>query len=187
MPKVKTNKQFPYKRIAVIGVTGSGKSTLAQSIASISGSHYIELDALFWEPNWKEAAPADFFARVEKAIQTNGWVVAGNYRSVRPLIWSQTDAIVWLDYPLSLVFWQLTRRTFLRWWKKEELWNGNQESLWPHFKVWSDESLYNWLFKTYWARKREYPILFRQPEYAHIRIFHFRTPQETNEWLLGMH
>jgi adenylate kinase family enzyme len=46
---------FPYKRIVVIGTTSSGKSTLAKQLAEKIGGDYIELDALYWEPNWVAA------------------------------------------------------------------------------------------------------------------------------------
>lgn len=43
---------FPYKRAVIIGVTSSGKSTLAENLAKRFGHHFIELDALHWEPHW---------------------------------------------------------------------------------------------------------------------------------------
>ncbi len=141
---------FPYKRIIVIGVTSSGKSTLAERLANRFDLLGVDLDALHWEPNWQEA-PLDVFRdRVEKVVQVERWAIAGNYHVVRDLIWPKADAVVWLDYPLLLVLWQLTRRTFTRWWTHELLWGTNHEPLWQHFKLWSQDSLFHWLFKTYW-------------------------------------
>jgi adenylate kinase family enzyme len=99
---------FPYKRVVVVGVTSSGKSTLAERLAKRFDLNYIELDALNWEPNWQNAPLEVFRARVEK------WIVAGNYHAVRDLIWPKAEAIVWLDYSLATVLWQLTHRTFTR-------------------------------------------------------------------------
>ena len=174
---------FPYKRVVVIGVTSSGKSTLAETLARRFDWNFIELDALHWEPGW-QGAPLDVFrARVAEAIRAENWVVAGNYHVVRDLIWPKAQAMLWLDYPLPVVLWQLTRRNFKRWWSQELLWGTNQERLWPHFKLWSEESLYHWLFKTYWRRKREYPMLVSQPEHQHLKVIRFRHPKETKEWL----
>lgn len=174
---------FPYNRIVVIGVTSSGKSTLAETIAKRFGMDFIELDALHWEPGWQEAQPEVFRARVEEAIRAPRWAIAGNYREVRELTWSQADAIIWLDYPLPTVLWQLTRRTFRRWWTHELLWGTNYESLWSHAQLWSTESLFHWLFKTYWRRKREYTLLLSQPEHQHLRVIRLKHPKETQEWL----
>ena len=140
---------FPYHRIVVIGATSSGKSTLAKQVADRFKYDFIELDALHWEPNWKEASLEDFRARVETATKAGKWIVAGNYHIVRDIVWRKAEAVIWLDYSLGRIFWQLTRRTFTRWWYQEELWNGSRERLWWHFKVWSDESLFKWLFKKY--------------------------------------
>jgi adenylate kinase family enzyme len=177
---------FSYKRVVVVGVTSSGKSTLAEKLAERFNMSYIELDALNWEPNW-QAAPLEVFrARVENATQAKKWIVAGNYHVVRDLIWPKAEVIIWLDYPFLTVLWQLTRRNFKRWWTQELLWGTNREPFWTHFKVWSNESLYNWLFQTYWRRKREYPMLLSQPEHGHLKLIRLRHPVETKEWLKGV-
>lgn len=174
---------FPYKRIVVIGTTSSGKSTLAKALADQLALDFIELDALHWEPNWKEADLSVFRERVENAVKSDGWVVAGNYSKVRDLIWSHAEAVIWLDYPFPIVFWRLLTRTLRRGITREELWNGNRESFWVHLKLWSDESLFHWLFKTYWRRKREIPILLARPEYEHMKLIRFKHPRETEQWL----
>ena len=177
---------LPFKRIVIVGTTSSGKSTLAEQLADKLGYDFIELDALHWEPNWTEAPLDVFTERVKKAMQAEKWIVAGNYSKVRPLIWSRAEAVIWLDYSLWRIFWQLTRRTFTRWWKHEHLWGTNYENLWMHFKLWSDESLFHWLFKTYWRRKREYPMLLGLPEHRHLNLIHFKHPKETDEWLSSL-
>jgi adenylate kinase family enzyme len=174
---------FSSKRIVVVGTTSSGKSTLAGQLAKIIGGDYIELDALHWEPNWVEAPDEVFRERVEAAINSQVWVAAGNYSVVRDIIWQDAEALIWLDYPIHIVFWRLLTRTIRRAVTREELWNGNRESFWKHLMLWSDESLFHWLFKTYWRRKREYPILFALPENAHLKVIHFKRPKETEEWL----
>jgi adenylate kinase family enzyme len=174
---------FQCKRVVVVGVTSSGKSTLAEELAKRFNLDYIELDALYWEPNWQGASLEVFRARVEKATQAEKWIIAGNYRSVRDLTWTQAEAIIWLDYPLRIVLGRLTRRNFKRWWTQELLWGTNHEPLWTHFKLWSTDSLYHWLFKTYWRRKREIPMLLSQPEHQHLRLIRFQHPKETQEWL----
>jgi adenylate kinase family enzyme len=174
---------FPYKRIVVIGVTSSGKSTLAETLARRFDMDFIELDALHWEPGWQEAPLEVFRTRVEKAIEAERWSVAGNYSVVRDLIWPKAQAVIWLDYPFMTVFWQLTRRTFKRWWTKEVLWGTNVEPFFVHFKLWSQDSLFHWLFKTYWRRKREIPELFSQAKYSHLELIRFTHPKETANWL----
>lgn len=176
---------FPYYRIVVVGTTSSGKSTLASQLAEKIGADYIDLDALHWEPNWVGASPEVFRERVKTAARSQGWVVAGNYHVVRDIVWQRAEVIIWLDYPFHIVFWRMLTRTIRRAVTQEELWNGNRESFWTHLKIWSDDSLFHWLFKTYWRRKREYPILFALPENSHLKVIHFKHPKETECWLRG--
>lgn len=174
---------FPYKRMVVIGTTSSGKSTLAQQISARLRLNFVELDALNWQANWTPAKLDDFRTSVVEATRPDGWVVAGNYHVVRDLIWPRAQAVVWLDYSFPVVFWRLLTRTIRRGLSQEELWNGNREKFWWHLKLWSDESLFHWLFKTYWRRKHEIPQLLGLPEHKHLTLIHLRTPREADKWL----
>jgi adenylate kinase family enzyme len=40
------------KRINVIGTTGSGKTTFSKELSTALGIPYVQLDELFWKPNW---------------------------------------------------------------------------------------------------------------------------------------
>lgn len=174
---------FPYQRIVIIGTTSSGKTTLAKRLADRIHADFIDLDDLHWEPDWQEAPLDVFRERVRTATSSNVWVVAGNYRIVRDLVWPQAQAIIWLDYPFPIVFWRLIKRTLYRTITKEKLFAGNVESLQKQLKFWSQDSLIHWLFKTYWRRKRETPLLLSQLEHAHLTSLHFKHPRETEAWL----
>jgi adenylate kinase family enzyme len=176
---------FSYRRIVVVGTTSSGKSTLANRLAEKIGAEFIDLDSLHWEPNWVEAPDEIFRERVESATSSQSWVVAGNYHVVRDIIWSRAETIIWLDYPFHIVFWRLFTRTIRRVATKEKLFSGNVENGWTHLKLWSQESLFHWLFKTYWRRKREYPVLFTLPENSHLKVIHFKHPKVGEDWLLN--
>ncbi|MDP1546459.1 MAG: hypothetical protein Q8L87_10580 [Anaerolineales bacterium] len=175
---------FPYKRIVIVGTTSSGKSTLAEALSKRLGFKFIELDALYWEPNWTPADTFVFWERVERATDSKAWVVAGNYSRVRDLVWSRAETVIWLDFPFHTVFWRLLTRTIRRAVTREELWNGNRETFWEHLKLWSEESLFHWLFKTYWRRKRETPMLVSL--YEHLTLIHFKHPKEAEEWLAAL-
>lgn len=174
---------FPYKRIVVIGTTSSGKSTLAKNLSDKLKLDFVELDALHWEPDWKEAEEKVFRERVEMALRSGIWAVAGNYSVVRDLIWPKAEIVIWLDYPLPILLWRLIRRTVQRSLTRELLWGTNRDKLWKHLKLWSEDSLIHWLFKTYWRRKREIPLLFSRPEFEHLRVLRFKHPREMEQWL----
>jgi adenylate kinase family enzyme len=101
-------------RVVVVGATGAGKSILAQRLAARLGAEYVELDALFWDAGWTQAAPKVFRALVERGDRGPRWIVAGNYGRMRDLLWPRADTIVWLDYAFPLVLRRLTARTVRR-------------------------------------------------------------------------
>jgi adenylate kinase family enzyme len=172
-----------FQRICVVGTTGSGKSTLAKRISEKLELTFVELDALYWEAGWVGAPQEVFIARAEAATRGEKWVCAGNYSKVRDITWRRAQAVIWLDYPFPIIFWQLLRRTIRRALTREVLWNGNVEPFWPHLKLWSEESLFNWQIKTYAQHKREYPEQFGLPEHAHLEVIQLRTPGEAERWL----
>ena len=139
----------------------------------------MELDAIHWGPNWTPC-PLDIFReRTAQALSGDTWAVDGNYSRVRDIIWSRADTVVWLDYPLPVIMWQLLRRTLRRIVTQEELWNENRESWRGQF---SRESILLWALQTYRRRRREYPLLLSQPEYTHLTVVRLHSPRAARDW-----
>jgi adenylate kinase family enzyme len=175
--------RFP-RRIVVTGTSAMGKTTVAQRIADMSGLPHVELDALHWEPNWTPAAPEVFRQRVADALAGDAWVVDGGYAHVRDLTWGRAEHLIWLDYSLPRALWQLTRRTFRRRMRNEELWSGNREQLRMFF--FSRDSLYLWVLQTHGSKRRRYPQYLQQPEMRHLTVVRLRTPRELERHLSHM-
>ena len=171
-------------RVHVVGVTGSGKTTLARALAQRYGIPHIELDALYWGPNWTPVSQELFSERVQRAVSQPEWVVEGNYHSVRDLIWHRAMHVVWLDAPLALVLYRLLKRTIPRIISKETLWGTNQESFSTAFM--GKDSLFLWALKTHARRRREYPALLAQSEYRHLQVTRLTSPRETAAWLASL-
>ena len=64
---------------------------------------------------------------------------------------------------------------------RQELWSGNRERFREAF--FGRESIIWWAFSTYGRRKREYPVLFSQPEYAHLRVVRLLSPRMARRWI----
>jgi len=116
------------RRVAVGGETSAGKTTFARALASRLDVPAIELDALFWGPNWTKPAPDVFRARVAEQIAQEAWVVDGNYSATRDLVWARADTVIWLDPPFRVLLWRLFLRTNRRIWSREELWTGSRNT-----------------------------------------------------------
>src|SRR5580658_4825568 len=93
----------PVRKISVRGASGSGKSTLACAIADKLGVRFIDLDDLFWLPEWVGRSDEEFFAEVRRATEADIWVLAGNYTRIQDSLKDQIDTVIWLDYPKPLV------------------------------------------------------------------------------------
>ncbi len=171
-------------RITVIGTPGTGKTTLAQQLAARLGYPFIELDALFWEPNWTPVATPIFRERVTQAIAGAAWTTGGNYSVARDLIWQRSDTVIWLDYPLALTMQRLLNRTLRRIVTREELWAGNRETWRSQFL--RRDSLLLFALKTHYQRKRTFPRELLQPAYAHLTTRRFTHPRDTAAWLAGV-
>jgi len=169
------------RRIVVVGTSGSGKSTLARELSRRMNVPHVELDALHWGPNWTEAPRDVFRRRVEQAVAGDAWVVDGNYLSVRDIVHTRADTIVWLDYSMSVVFGRVLLRSLRRAIHREELWAGNRESL--RLTFCSRESILLWVINTWRQRRREFSKLFADESGRNRRLLRFRTPRESDEWL----
>jgi len=117
------------QRIVVQGASGSGKSTLARALALSLGVPYLELDSIYHLENWTALDVDTFREQVSIFAAQPRWVSDGNYRAVRDLLWDRADVILFIDLPRYRVIAQLLRRTIRRGLRREELWNGNRESL----------------------------------------------------------
>ncbi|MES2966015.1 MAG: shikimate kinase [Bdellovibrionota bacterium] len=165
-------------RINVIGTTGAGKTTLSRQVAQELGIADIELDELFWQPNWTETPRELFREKVKHAVEASeSWVLHGNYTKTRDLIWPKATHIVWLDYPPAFIFFRLFRRTLRRMLKKEILWSGNTESFLKSFA--SRDSILVWFFKSYRKNATLVPELLAMPEHRHLKLIRLTSPDET--------
>lgn len=169
------------RRVAVVGSTASGKSTFAAKLAARIGIPHVELDALFWGPNWTPPDDDDFREIVRREASAEEWVIDGNYSRFLPITLERADTVVWLDLPLRTCLWRVITRTVRRARTRENLWtSGNREEL---RKQLGRDSLVWWVLKTHRRRRREHVARFADPSFAHLRVFRFRSSAEADRWL----
>jgi adenylate kinase family enzyme len=104
------------RRVAVIAsASGNGKTTVARALAEQLAVPFVELDALHWGPEWREATAEELRARVEPIVESDAWVIDGVYRGkLGDLVVANADLVVWLDLPMRIWFPRLLGRTLRR-------------------------------------------------------------------------
>jgi adenylate kinase family enzyme len=169
-------------RINVIGTTGSGKTTFAKKLAETLSIPFIELDALFWEPNWQMPEDGELFNRLESALEGSHWVLDGNYTRTLPIKWERVNTVIWLDFSFLRTFYQSISRAISRLFSKQELWpgTGNRETL---IKLFSKESIVLWMVRTHGRNRKKITGFMNSPEYTQINFIQIRSPKHASDFL----
>jgi adenylate kinase family enzyme len=170
-------------RVAVVGNSGTGKTSLARLLARRLQLPHTELDAIFHQPGWGELDEVDFRGRVGALAAEGRWVIDGNYRPVRELIWKRADTVVWLDLPRALVLRRVVWRTARRVLTRQVLWNGNRESLRNALSWNPQRSIIRWA----WTQHASYGDRFQQAmedaAFGHLTFIRLRSPAEVNAFI----
>lgn len=169
------------KRVSVVGTSCSGKTTFAGKLARILRVKHVELDAIYWLPDWIERPKDEFLDLVEKAAGDTAWVFDGNYSRAREIVWSRATAIVWLNYSFPRTFYRALNRTTRRALTGEEMWSGNRETFGKAFL--SRDSILLWVLTSYFEKRRRYSKILREDNFSEKKIFIFRHPKEAEEFL----
>ena len=172
------------ERVVVIGTSGCGKTVFARRLAQVLACPHVELDELYWGPNWIAKPAADFRRLVHAAVQGPRWVVDGNYSAVRDVVWPRATTIIWLNYGFATVLARALRRTVRRIIRREPVFAGNEESLKRSFL--SRDSILLWTIGTFYDKRRRYGTLRASRAFANLDWLEFRTPAHADCFLRDM-
>lgn len=141
---------------------------------------HVELDNLYWLPNWTPRPTDEFRELVTRAVEGDRWVLDGNYAGVRDLVWRRATAVIYLDVPLPVLWGRLAKRTLTRIISRQEICGGNRESLrtWVAF-----DGLPLWILRTYRKYRRIYPEIIRQHALPSITL---RSRQQVRAFVAGL-
>ena len=169
------------ERVIVVETSCCGKTAFSKRLSGILQQPHIELDALYWGPNW-EPKPADEFRRlVDHATSGDRWIVDGNYSVIRNLIWPKGTTVIWLNYSFITVIRRALIRTFRRSLSAQELYAGNRESLGRAF--FSRESIVWWTVSTFTRRQKSYREMRQRRSFPQLEWIELKRPAEAERLL----
>jgi adenylate kinase family enzyme len=118
------------RKILVWG--GGGKTALACALGEKLRLPVIELDAIFWLPEWVQREPQEFKAPVHEKIEEldDGWIVDGQYVGhLGSDVLAHAETLIWLKLPWRIIFWRVLRRSIYRVRDKKRICGDNVETL----------------------------------------------------------
>lgn len=173
-------------RVNVVGTSGGGKSTFAKQLSEKLGHPLVEMDQLFWLPNWTQPTDEVFFPKLESALSQPTWVLDGNYDRTLSIKWREVTAVIWIDYSFQRTIYQAIKRALIRSIHRRELWpaTGNRESFLKSF--FSKDSIIMWTLKTFHRNRERYEKRFKEPQYAHIYFVRLTSPKMVKHFIKSL-
>lgn len=171
------------KRIQIVGPSGSGKTTLGVEISKKLNLPHIEMDLLFWLPEWKEKPKKQYMKDVKHAIAGDAWVLCGNYFDrTEGLTLQKADTIIWLHYPKRIYLTRMTQRTVKRLITREKLWGHSRERALDFFFR-PKKSLF-WITVRLHNKEGDRRYAEKLQKYNFTgEVLEFTSPKETAAWL----
>jgi adenylate kinase family enzyme len=168
-------------RVSVVGSSCSGKTTVARCIASRYQIPHIELDAVYWQPDWTPMPLDQYRSMVETFTAGDAWVIDGNYSKVRDIVWARATDVIWMNLPFATVLWRVLKRTVRRIIAQEELFAGNRETV--RNAILSRDSLIWWVIRTHRRRTKMIREALESERYSHLKLHEIKKPNDVSSVL----
>jgi adenylate kinase family enzyme len=111
------------KKVAVFGNAGGGKSTLSKRLSENTGLPLYILDKIQFLSGDIEVPQEEYKRTHDRILATDRWIIDGF--GCRETLWvrlNEADSLVYVDLPLYLHFWLVTKRFITGYFKPPEGW-----------------------------------------------------------------
>ena len=157
-------------RIIVIGSPGAGKSFFARKLRDMTGLPLYYLDKIYHKPDRNTVTCEEFDRKLLEIMQTDNWIIDGNYQRTLPIRFEACTDVFFLDYPLE----QCLEGAALRIGIKREDLPWIEEEFDPEFRQYILDFHRDQL-------PRIYELVEQYQDIKRITIFHSR--EEADEWI----
>ena len=157
-------------RIIIIGSPGAGKSCFARKLRDMTGLPLYYLDQVYHNPDRTTVTREEFDRKLLEIMQTDNWIIDGNYQRTLPIRFEACTDVFFLDYPLEQCLEGAASRIGT---KREDL-PWTEEEFDPEFRQYILDFHRDQL-------PRIYELVEQYREIKRITIFHSR--EEADEWI----
>lgn len=99
------------QKVAVFGNAGGGKSTLSRKLSEVTGLPLHVLDKVKYRSGGIEVPAEDYKRAHQQILETERWIIDGF--GCLETLWlrlDEADSLIFVDLPLPLHFWWVTKR-----------------------------------------------------------------------------
>ncbi|MDZ8089279.1 MAG: adenylate kinase [Nostoc sp. DedQUE12b] len=118
------------KKVAVFGNAGGGKSTLSKRLSEITGLPLYVLDKIKYQSAGTEVPHEDYKHAHQQILVTDRWIIDGF--GCMETLWlrlDEADTLVFVDLPLYVHGWWVTKRLITGYFKPPVGWPSNSPIL----------------------------------------------------------
>ena len=169
------------QRVMIVGGPGSGKSTLARALGEAMRLPVHHMDHIHWMPGWQQRPRDERREMVTEIEMGEAWIFEGGFSTTYAQRLSRVDTAIWLDLPVGLRLWRVTKR-LLRYWGQERPYMapGCREGV--HGETWA---FYVWIWTTRsTARAKLAALVATAP--AHVQVHHLTSRRMVRRFLEGV-
>lgn len=115
-------------KIWIIGPPGAGKTTISKKLYHDLCIPYLELDEVYWKPNWEKRNDV-----IEKVmipfLQNENWIIDGYYDDTTQMLESCASHIFYIKVAYPIIIFRLVIRSIKRLIFKKKVCGDNYENI----------------------------------------------------------
>lgn len=160
-------------KVIVIGCPGAGKSTFSRKLAAKTSLPLYYLDMIWHRPDRTNIGREAFILKLDEIMQSDRWIIDGNYLYTLPLRLDHCDTVIFFDLPIDICLEGALNR----------IGKPREDLPWSEDEI--DPEFYQWILD---FPQNQLPVINDLlTSYAHkLNIIRFRTRNEADAFIASL-